>query len=212
MISEYTNCQKKKKKRFHTLVYLPCLSLMLKFLITEESFASKDCSDWLTLVLFNSPLPLLKASVTTAVENITETRNKVLELRLMIKSHSNSKPGNLAQVCFGSQHAKKDRSGGSSCWHPAKLQLNQRKMIMPKLSELCLSGSLNMHHDLSLGSGHLESLWSSSVWQHCSLDGDLHLALGAVLCWSSASPSLLNSVSVFVQPVQLPALCVSKYL
>lgn len=163
---------------------------MLKFLITEESFASKDCSDWLTLVLFNSPLPLLKASVTTAVENITETRNKVLELRLMIKSHSNSKPGNLAQVCFGSQHAKKDRSGGSSCWHPAKLQLNQRKMIMPKLSELCLSGSLNMHHDLSLGSGHLESLWSSSVWQHCSLDGDLHLALGAVLCRSSASPSL----------------------
>lgn len=118
----------------------------------------------------------------------------------MIKSHSNSKPGNLAEVCSGSQQANKGRSGRSRCWYAAKLQPSVGKIIMPKLSGICLCGSLNMHCDLSLGSGHLESLRPASVWQLCSSDGDAAPHPGSCAL-SLASPwKLLSETlgSVFV--------------
>lgn len=60
----------------------------------------------------------------------------------MIKSHNNRKSGKLTQVYSGSQQANKGRSGGSSCWHAAKLQPSIGKVIMLKFSEFCLSGSI----------------------------------------------------------------------
>lgn len=84
MISEYVNCSK-LKKIVHIFVYIPDLSLMLKVLITGESFASKSCSSCLTSVLFKSPLPLpfsvLKAFVMSAASTAVKRKHADKETR-----------------------------------------------------------------------------------------------------------------------------------